>query len=265
MTSHLSLTTRTRLIEQVNNSLESAGLQHHKILFVSVFGSRVYGTATSTSDFDLIVVIETGDGTGVKTNVDDHGVRTILMTDDAKSENSSEQSSESKVGVDITIVSLKSFTSSLTAGDPFAVEVICTPEQFVLCSSDEMMSLIKETSITGSMMLASIRTGFSTKSSWAEVRARKKFKDGEHLVAIKSQYHSYRILLFAIQIAKKGTIYDWNAGSDYLTELRTDLEAGKIDDAYLRSSYKRWVKESTSQTDSTGMTVATYYKSLLVK
>ncbi|VBB17649.1 hypothetical protein YASMINEVIRUS_112 [Yasminevirus sp. GU-2018] len=284
MSSNISATLKERLMEQVHKSLENAKLQDCKILFACIFGSRVYGTATNSSDFDLLVVIGSGGvgvGTGaqsqsdsnpesgsvVKTEVDDHGVRFIVIDEpsETKSDEKSGTSVGGKVGVDITIRSLTSFTSSLTAGDPFAVEAICTPEQFVLCSSEEMTSLIKATSLSSTTMLGSIRNGFSAKSAWAEVRARKKFKDGEHLIAIKSQYHSYRILLFAIQIAKKGFIHDWSAGSDYLTVLRTDLEAGKIDDAYLRASYKQWVKESTTQTDGTNMTVASYYKMLLPK
>lgn len=108
-----------------------------------------------------------------------------------------------------------------------------------------------------------IRNGFSTKSSWGEVSARKKFKENECLIAIKKLYHSYRILLYAIQIAKRGAIYDWSAGSDYLTELKADLVTGKVDETYLRTSFKRWTKESITQTDGTNMTVVSYYKKLL--
>lgn len=90
-----------------------------------------------------------------------------------------------------------------------------------------------------------LRKGFAEKASWAEVRAKKKLRDGEIKIAIKSQFHSYRILLFGTQIGINGKIVDWKAANEYLIELKNN----EITEEFLKYSYKKWVKETGVETN----------------
>ena len=177
---------------------------------------------------------------------------------------------ERKYSIDITIRPIASFMDAVRKGEPWAIEVICLPTDFVLISTNDIPTDLKMINISSETcmwsdqkMKSSIRGGFSKKASWAEVRARKKLKDNEPDNAIKSLYHSLRILLFGIQIGTRGTIYNFNEGADYLAEMRLCLNqnSDQIDDAFLRTSYKKWAM--TPKTEYGALSVATYYKMLL--
>lgn len=125
---------KERLINLFNKSLESNGFQDQTVLFISIYGSHVYGTATETSDFDLLVVInsEADNDTHVNTEISDHGSRSILIDDVYDSDFMSVTNPQKRVGVDITITTFSSFTAALLKGEPYAIEAICTPEPFIL-------------------------------------------------------------------------------------------------------------------------------------
>jgi len=131
------------------------------------------------------------------------------------------------------------------------------------------------TSSTSPSIKHTLRRGFSKTASVSEVRAplgapkgaplgapkgaRKKFKDGEINHALKSQFHSYRILLYGIQLGAHGTIVDWTlltegylrstAANDYLKELMF-VDHSTLSDKFFRESYKLRVKTATDEAES---------------
>lgn len=235
-------------------------LKEHRLVptFCAVYGSHVYGTATASSDYDLYVIAqidpeaETKDGEIIPTSLDLH--------QDHKDASSIEQM------IDLTVRSIADFKAAVAKGDPQAIELLLTPDKFVLIGSDEFTSFKKEVDMKSKIVKSQIRSGFSEKSSWAESRARKKFKDGEIQIALKSQFHSYRILCYGIQIGLTGQIYDWAFPNDYLRTLLSVSESD-LNDQFFRDSTKEWTKTKLLNKTDHGVdgTVATCFKNLLPK
>src|SRR5690606_13231950 len=79
--------------------------------------------------------------------------------------------------------------------------------------------------------LSKLREGFSRKSSLSWVRAKKKFVlNGEDIyIGRKSLFHSLRILLFGIQVVKKGYIFDFTEGREYYDDIvRSEVPNGTV-------------------------------------
>ena len=76
----------------------------------------------------------------------------------------------------------------------------------------------------------------SQKANHSFVKAKKKIEvEKDYYVGWKSLFHSLRILVFGIQIAKEGCISDYSAANDYWHEIR---EANQYDWSYFKSKYQ---------------------------
>lgn len=64
-----------------------------------------------------------------------------------------------------------------------------------------------------------LRREFSAVASNSWVKCKKKLKDDEILIGLKSLYHSLRILMYGIQIAKHGKIVDFEEANCYYDEI----------------------------------------------
>lgn len=227
--------------------------------FCAVYGSHVYGTASTESDYDVYVIaVPAPDASDLATvlPLDLHQNHT-LVKDEAKT---LEQM------IDLTVRSFDQFKNQVKKGDPQAIEILLSPAHFVPMGSDEFKEFKKSVDLKSKEMKGVIRSGFSEKSSWAESRARKKFKDGEYHIALKSQFHSYRILCYGIQIGLRGEIYDWGFPNDYLNELLNTPEV-ELSEQFFRDSIKKWTKTKLLTLTEHGVagTVASCFKSVLPK
>lgn len=64
-----------------------------------------------------------------------------------------------------------------------------------------------------------LRKEFSSVASNSYVKCKKKIADGEVYIGLKSLYHSLRILMYGIQIAKHGKIVDFYEANCYYEEI----------------------------------------------
>lgn len=224
-------------------------------LFCAVFGSYVYGTNTINSDYDVYLICQQ-DPT-YKKNVK-------VFTGD------SNHNYNDKINIDLMIRTLDQFKHSVSIGDPNAIELLLSPDEFIIHTSDIFQDFKKSVDFTDPIVRKAIRTGFSEKSNNSEVKARKKFIDNEIQIALKSQFHSYRILCFGIQIGSKGYIYNWSIANDYLEELISDIP--KFSEQYFRDSIKLWLRTKPIDkvlfqldNDKLNGSITTCFKNLLPK
>ena len=228
---------KTQLFQYLKTILDSKLLTP---MYCVVFGSQIYGTKTPNSDWDIYCVVEQ----------DSHNSSVLFDIHDTE------------LKIDLTIRSIDLFLKDIKSGQPLSIEVLLTPEKYQLIQCDQISQIGNTINFNNPEMKKQIRHGFSEKASWSEVRARKKLKDGEVLCALKSLYHSHRILCFGIQIGTYGTIIDWEQGKEYLKELLS-LDPNNLDDQYMRQSYKKWTKTGCSKCKKDS--IQTQFKSVFPK
>lgn len=170
---------------------------------IYIFGSQVYGTATPESDTDIIMVVKDWF--------------------DSKD-------------VNIHVYTVAQFELLLERQDIQALECLFAHEEFVLkCNIRRWNTLFQ---LNKQLLRIAIST--ITSNSW--VKGKKKLTvsgDYDLHLAIKSTFHSLRILDFGIQIATSGTIENYGSMNFVLEDLkklsneyqREELW-NKIDDKY---------------------------------
>lgn len=139
---------------------------------IYVFGSQVYGTTTYNSDWDFIMIANTPN-TNQEIRSGDFNIH--VMTEEQFLKN------------------LKDHHSS-------SVEAFFTPKEFRL-QEDIKFNWVPN--------IPSLRHSFSHISSNSWVKCKKKIEQGDYYIGVKSLFHSLRIPLFGIQIAKTGKIIDF--------------------------------------------------------
>ncbi len=227
---------RIVLLQYLKSILDEKSL---KLIYCTIYGSHVYGTSGPHSDWDIFCVVDDDNNSKVPISLDIHNT-------DSK--------------IDLTIRSIDLFEKDIKSGQPISIEVLLIPKKFILFNDNRIDQLCNGINMQSSEMKKTIRCGFSEKASWSEVRARKKMKDGKISCALKSLYHSYRILGFGIQIGLHGTIIDWSQGNEYLKELLS-IDPKMLDDQSMRTSYKKWAKTGCSECDKDS--IQTQFKKLL--
>jgi len=158
---------------------------------IYIFGSQVYGTATPESDTDIIMVVKDWF--------------------DSKD-------------INIHVYTVEQFQLLIDRHDIQAMECLFTPKEYILKSNINRWYDIK---IDKQLLRPAIST--ITSNSW--VKGKKKLTvagDYDLHLAIKSIFHSLRILDFGIQIATSGSIQNFGAMNYVLEDLK------KLSDDYQR-------------------------------
>lgn len=124
----------------------------------------------------------------------------------------SEESFETKVtfdGVDVKVLSRKRFQEEIIKHEVSILECIFLPDN------------MKWESVYFDFKLnrAILREAVSKKASVSFVKTKKKLIDGEDYIGKKSLYHSLRILMFGIQIAESGRIFDYSCANSFWNEI----------------------------------------------
>lgn len=137
------------------------------------YGSRVYGTAGPTSDYDYIIV-EDGEV----------GKEDTLSND----------------GVDATVYDCKRFRQRIEDHEISVLEMHILKKELIFPTLVPLWQLDR----------SKLRESLSAKASNSFVKAKKKFEvEQQPYIAKKSLWHSLRILKFGIQIAVHGRITDF--------------------------------------------------------
>lgn len=178
--------------------LHNLELKSHLPIIRNVYahGSRVFGTASSTSDHDYIIVEEGEVG-----------------KEDTLSNN----------GVDATVYDCKRFRQRIEDHEVSVLECLSLPTEHILK---------KELEFPWQLDRSKLRESLSAKASNSFVKAKKKFEvEKQPYIAKKSLWHSLRILKFGIQIAIHGRITDfaeanslWKAIADNPSEIWEDYK-----------------------------------------
>lgn len=151
------------------------------------YGSRVYETHSVYSDYDYIFVVE--------------GNKGIITQQDFSNCN-------------VTIYDISAFENAIEQHEISVLECLFLPLKFIKKHNMDFKFKVD---------IEKLRHSISSKSSNSWVKAKKKFeveKDFNPYIAKKSLFHSLRILMFGIQIAKYGKIINYSEANDYWKEIK---------------------------------------------
>lgn len=166
------------MIPSLESIISAARLHPSRVFNVYLFGSRVYGTSNSKSDWDIIIVA-----------------------------NNSVESTEIRNGLfNIHVYTPNKFKSDLEWHRPNNLECIFAPD---FAKLKETIDYRKDFRLN----VSKLRHATSHVSSNSWVKAKKKLNEGEYLIAVKSLFHSMRIPMFSEQIVKFGYIKDFTCAN----------------------------------------------------
>jgi len=173
------------MIPTLDSVIRASRIHPSRVFNVTLFGSQVYGTATTDSDFDIIMVA-----------------------------NNSVESTEIRNGLfNIHVYTPDKFKSDMEWHRINNLECIFAPD----------WAKLKETiKYDFKLDVAKLRHATSHISSNSWIKARKKIEQGDYYIGIKSLFHSIRIPMFATQIAKSGRIYDFTCANFIWKKLTID-------------------------------------------
>ena len=157
-------------------------LPMHKIWNAYLYGSRVYGTNRSNSDYDIILI--------------------------ASSLDKDKEIKGEKYNIHITTPD--AFADDLFNYKMVPIECFFAPS-FARIQEKKFFYLnIDELKLKKNILIHS-------NNSW--IKAKFKLNENDILRGTKSVFHSLRILKFGLQILKKGEIYDFSAANHFWDEI----------------------------------------------
>lgn len=163
-------------MNELDNILRICRIHEDDIIAVYPYGSRVYGTTDEHSDYDFIVV-HTGD----------------KEKDDVQYET---------YNINVHVYHYDSWVKHLANHKIFALEChSLMPLEYLPFEYNENL-LRKEISSVAS-------------NSWVKCKKKLTVEQDARRVGIKSLFHSFRIPMFGIQIAKHGRIVDFCEARDF--------------------------------------------------
>lgn len=166
-------------MENVYNIIEKSGLHLSRVINVYLFGSRIYGTSSEDSDYDILIIAKTP-----------------------------WPEREIKEGVyNIHILSMDRFLEGLKQHNIRNIECLFSPTRFITQSIDYKINI------------PGIRHSISHIVSNSWVKAKKKIESGEYYIGIKSLFHSLRISMFGKQLCLNGYIDNWQCANFIWKEL----------------------------------------------
>lgn len=164
------------MIPTADDIISASGFHPSRVFCVYVFGSRVYGTSSDKSDWDIIMVAN-------------------------NSVDSTELSGLKRGIYNIHVYTPKKFKEDLDWHRINNLECIFAPDWAKL-KEDIKWDFKLDT--------AKLRHAISHISSNSWVKCKKKLAQNEYYAGIKSMFHSIRIPMFGLQIANFGKIVDFS-------------------------------------------------------
>ena len=172
------------MIPTLDTIIKASGIHPSRVFNVYIFGSQVYGTANSKSDWDVIMVA-----------------------------NNSVESTEIRNGFfNIHVYTPAKFQKDLDWHRINNLECIYAPD---------WAKLKEDKKFTFRFDVKKLRHATSHISSNSWVKANKKIQFNEYHIGVKSLFHSIRILMFATQIVKDGKITDFGCANWIWDEIKS--------------------------------------------
>lgn len=170
------------MIPTVSDIIKHSGLHPKRVHNIYVFGSRVYGTNSDSSDWDIIMVAN-------------NSVEAIELKGEK---------------YNIHIYTPDKFKEDLEWHRINNLECIYAPNWAKL-----QENIIYDLDIDFSKLRHA--TSHVSSNSW--VKCKKKLEIGDYYTGIKSIFHSLRIPMFATQVSNTGTIYDFTEANSIWKKL----------------------------------------------
>jgi hypothetical protein len=168
----------------VNTLLSRIGETNNNVLCIYQYGSRVYGTARKTSDYDYIIILKN---------------------------KTTEQYSDNLINVNY--YTQDEHQARLNSHEISALECYHLPSNHIL---------LEKVKFTFKLNLIMLRHSLSAKASNSWVKCKKKLTVPESFdldVGRKSMFHSFRIIMFGLQVANSGKIYDYSEANLLFEEI----------------------------------------------
>jgi hypothetical protein len=170
--------------------------------------------------------------------------------------------------MDITVYSKDTFEKILDEQRLHAIETWFCPKEYILFSTDYLDS------ITFTLDKGKLRHTLAEKQNWSWARAIGKLKnerptpkdmaltdDERKYVALKSLFHSYRIVLFGIQLGTTNKLTDFTVANQFWDYLQ-GIPLETIDVDLFKRIYKDWF---TTVLDGESMHLMSKFKYILPK
>jgi predicted nucleotidyltransferase len=184
--------------------VQKSGLHPSRIHNVYVFGSQCYGTASDKSDYDVLVIANTP-----------YPEKELVVDN-----------------LNIHILTKDRMLEQLKQHHIGKIEAILSP--YILKNSVEISLDIK---------IPSLRHSISHTCSNSWVKSKKKLEQGDYYIGIKSLFHSLRIAMFGIQLAKYGVINDWTCANHIWDKLQSKQWSWEELDKEFRSERNKILTE----------------------
>ena len=164
------------MIPTAEEVIKRSKIHPSKVISIYVFGSRVYSNINKNSDWDFIMIA-----------------------------NNAVSNQEIRSGdFNIHVIVPDEFSKMLKDHHPSAIECFFTPDEF---------RLLESIKFDFKLSIPSLRHSFSHVSSNSWVKCKKKLEQDDYYIGVKSLFHSLRIPMFGIQIAKDGYISDFSCAN----------------------------------------------------
>lgn len=170
-------TSKINSMFNLEDIIKSTNLHRSRVHNIYVYGSLVYKTSDDKSDIDMIIVAN----------------------------NSVENIEINNGKYNCHIITPDKFQNMLFQHHPVAIECIMLPKEFIL---------MEKIDFKFNLQIEKLRHSFSHVSSNSYVKCKKKIAQGDVYIGLKSLFHSIRIPMFGIQLAKFGKIKDFTVAND---------------------------------------------------
>jgi predicted nucleotidyltransferase len=172
------------MIPTLETIIKASGIHPSRVFNVYIFGSQIYSTSNSESDWDIIMV--------ANNSVESIEIKNVLFN--------------------IHVYTPKKFQEDLEWHRINNLECIFAPD----------WAKLKETiKYDFKLNLAKIRHAISYISSNSWVKSKKKLLQDDYHIGVKSLFHSLRIPMFGSQIATSGGITDFSCANFIWNKIKT--------------------------------------------
>jgi predicted nucleotidyltransferase len=173
------------MIPTLETIIKASGLHKSRVFNVTIFGSRVYGTSNSESDWDVIMVAN-------------NSVESIEIKNDL-------------------------FNIHIYTPNKYQVDLDWHRINNLECQFAPDWAKLKETiKFDFKLNLAKLRHASSHTSSNSWIKSKKKLTlTDEYNTGVKSLFHSIRIPMFATQVSTTGNITDFSCANFVWDKIKT--------------------------------------------
>lgn len=185
----------------IEDIIKASGIHPLKVRNVYIYGSRVYGTARDSSDYDIIMVAA---------NLNAHDEIRTKFNDTL---------------LNIHVITPDKFLADLKNHNIMNLECLFAPDWAKLQEKTVLPTEINIKKLVKNNLAQSY-------SSWQGGKM-KIYKYDFHR-GLKSIFHSIRMLMFATQIAEHGKIVDFSAANHLYSEI---VDCDEIEWSYFREKY----------------------------